>query len=360
MKLNRIARMYEQVARQMREEILTQCHPGDRLESENSLAKKIGVSPVTMRAALLILVREGLIERRPKRGTVVLDRPRHVGILLEADILHPLASNSYRHVVYALREQFEFHKIPVKLYLGSVAPYQTVNHTTCRTFLDAVENGDLSAVIAVASTPFDGWLEKLQARGVPVVGSLSDYPVAVGFPSEEIISRGTDCLLQAGCRRPALLALDTAGDRIAQFAQRLQAFNLPIDLSKQVRQISPGRPGAAWEAVRDLWRSSHRPDGIVIADDTLLPDASLAFVELQIPIPEDLKVVSHQNSQSPVFFPFPFTGIITNSEKWVATAFTMTQTLLAGESLPNSKQKIPLEISPYTPPLSLAPSSGRP
>jgi GntR family transcriptional regulator len=46
--------------------------PGARLPSELDLARQFGVSRQTMRAALAALVRDGRLDRKPGRGTVVL------------------------------------------------------------------------------------------------------------------------------------------------------------------------------------------------------------------------------------------------------------------------------------------------
>src|SRR5579862_4685073 len=47
--------------------------PGARLAPEVELARQFGVSRQTMRAALGALVREGRLERKPGRGTVVVE-----------------------------------------------------------------------------------------------------------------------------------------------------------------------------------------------------------------------------------------------------------------------------------------------
>src|ERR1041385_1053540 len=46
-------------------------NPGDRILSERMLAKRLGVSYMTLRRALGGLVEEGLLERRPRKGIFV-------------------------------------------------------------------------------------------------------------------------------------------------------------------------------------------------------------------------------------------------------------------------------------------------
>ncbi|WP_413737287.1 FadR/GntR family transcriptional regulator [Sodalis sp. RH21] len=45
--------------------------PGDKIETEIALAEKFGVSRYKMRQALDVMVQAGILERAPKRGTVI-------------------------------------------------------------------------------------------------------------------------------------------------------------------------------------------------------------------------------------------------------------------------------------------------
>jgi GntR family transcriptional repressor for pyruvate dehydrogenase complex len=50
--------------------------PGDRIPAERELAELTGVSRATLREALRELELRGLLDRRPGRGTIVVDAPR--------------------------------------------------------------------------------------------------------------------------------------------------------------------------------------------------------------------------------------------------------------------------------------------
>jgi len=66
----------QRVAEALRERILDgDLKPGDRLPSEPDLARELGVSRATVRAAFTVLEEEGLVLRRHGAGTFVLRRP---------------------------------------------------------------------------------------------------------------------------------------------------------------------------------------------------------------------------------------------------------------------------------------------
>jgi GntR family transcriptional regulator len=66
----------QQIAGALREQIMAGAsQPGDRLETEPVLARRLGVSRSTLRSAIALLEHEGHIERRHGAGTFVTARP---------------------------------------------------------------------------------------------------------------------------------------------------------------------------------------------------------------------------------------------------------------------------------------------
>ena len=93
------SRVKNQVFEQMRERILDRTwQPGTKIPSENALAGALGVSRVSIREALHMLVSLGLLETRHGGGTFVrentgeslLDPLLSSLVLEELDILHVL------------------------------------------------------------------------------------------------------------------------------------------------------------------------------------------------------------------------------------------------------------------------------
>lgn len=72
---------YHQIARTLRDRIVA-AGPGERLDNQRSLAREFGVTLMTLRQALELLERDGLIARRHGLGTFVA-RPS-----IDYDILH--------------------------------------------------------------------------------------------------------------------------------------------------------------------------------------------------------------------------------------------------------------------------------
>ncbi len=104
------ARLVDDVCQSLEEGILSgQIKPGERL-IETRIAEQLGVSRTTVREALLMLERQGLVETRPRRGTFVtrLSRQDALDVGFARALLEGYAVRvGFQHIDAALLNRLE-------------------------------------------------------------------------------------------------------------------------------------------------------------------------------------------------------------------------------------------------------------
>lgn len=101
-------RRTDRVAEEIRQHILTRCHPDQRLASEREWAAQLGVSRKTVRNALANLADQGWVRRVPGQGFRV-SRPRRqpsgaTGLFFLAEPVYLLMEPFYRQVFLGISE----------------------------------------------------------------------------------------------------------------------------------------------------------------------------------------------------------------------------------------------------------------
>lgn len=132
----------------------------------------------------------------------------------------------------------------------------------------------------------------------------SPYDLA-GIDNRRAGCLATAHLWQAGARRIAFLArpeiVPTVEARIAGFREAL--VTLPVEASPVLR-IDPADRGA----VRDMI-ATHRPDGVVCANDRTAGSLMHSLLALQVAIPGQVKVVGMDDAGYAGLLPVPLTTV---------------------------------------------------
>src|SRR5262245_14219821 len=98
---------YHQIARSLRERIVQgEATPGQRLDDQRSLAREFGVTLMTLRQALELLERDGLITRRHGLGTFVASPTVDYDILHLRTFAGDLSAQGERVATRVLSSQF--------------------------------------------------------------------------------------------------------------------------------------------------------------------------------------------------------------------------------------------------------------
>lgn len=349
--LNRL-KLSDKIAEALREEISQRYCVGQQLPAESELAKRFGVSVVSLREAVSILCYEGFVKRLHGSGTYVTDRSdrQHIAILAETDIAFLQGSHFYLCVLQDLQVFFRNQGMRVRLYLGHRKPDEDPQVPTCAEFLDSVVRRDINGVVAIATPAHSQWVRPFQKQGVPIVSDAPDYVHSIGHDHLELVRQGTRHLLEQGRRKIAWIDWqDAAGERMKDqlmqaFREVMGEYGAPVNPLWIRHDIPPSLPGAGWDEFREIWHNSdEKPDGLLICDDVLSRDASTAIAEMGIRVPEQLRVVFAANKGSRIFYPFPVDRMEYDPRAFAQSMGQMLLDLMQKKSIEPPHVKLPFE-----------------
>ena len=330
---------------------------GDRLPTELELAALHGVSRVTSAAALNALAREGLVQRTPRRGTIVsavesLARPDarpligwiqpEIDPAFGLDVLRGLeraARTAGYNVLllltgYSREEEERAIRRAVAAGAGGVALFlqdgETYNGEVLRLFLDG-----FPLVLA------DRYL-----RGVACAVVQSDNVAGARDLVAELVAAGhrNICIAMHPPRHTS-----TIEDRLEGYSQALASGNIPLHRSLLYVEDRFDCADVGWhipdEAIQRFEAYLRRKPEISAVFATNAPLALLtlhAAARLGRSIPEDLSVVSVDAVET---YPLPlrrFTCALQQREEMGATAVRLLEEQIAGQ--PSRRVVLPMRL----------------
>lgn len=346
--------LYQQAADLIQEDYIQGKTPGLRLPSEAELEKILGVSMVTVRAAMRELEVRQLVDRRPGSGTYIAEErpsPQHTAILLDVDISSENLSPFWLKWVHELQKAFRTEGIPYRSYLGKL-PLGTPpsENITCQELLDDVSLGRINGIAGyfVSQNPY--WGTSFIKRGIPVLD--------LGYSSKRILETSIRSIFahfqQHNRNHIAVIGWESPSDGRYSLSKEIFAlapeYGITLDDSFINMTANAWEYGMGWESFRDIWRATtKKPEGLFVVDDMLFDDCQKAISELGISVPEDLSVAvstSDVHRFQDIRFPFFAWKLITPAHaKNYAKAM---KALLGGASLPGI-QTIPFDAQMLLP-----------
>ncbi|MCG3148681.1 MAG: HTH-type transcriptional repressor PurR [Verrucomicrobiae bacterium] len=339
----RSSTIHEQLEAILKKEINDKLQPGDRIESVSQLAKRFGISPLTVRIALATLSQEGLIERRPGSGCYVLDHKtdKPVGLYVAFDVLQPQVSHFFRQLVGQLRSTLESAGWRLQLYIDRNLPHEEFTGY-CPGFLEDIQNQRLAGLVAIGLWPMPGWTPLVEKHKIPVVGVEFDttnhraYQHAVVLDYPAMVTDAIRYILQTGRRRIAILSWSAGKqwftDHASVVRQLLEEHQVELRPHWISGDLHPNMIGAGWEEFREIWAAyPEKPDALLVCDDLLFRDVVPAIMELGIQVPDQLLIVTHANKGASVHCPFPVVRMEYDPDAVAATMAEMLVKLMQGE-----------------------------
>ena len=337
--------LHQRVAETLRRDLLRGLHPGVKLDSEARLAKRLGVSELTLRQALSVLAFEGLIERRHGSGTFVAEPGRRKAVAVATSTYSGQPPNSFQlRLVLSLSELFRRQGYRCRLYIapaGAAGGWDEL--------IEDVEAGRVAGAVFVA----------MDAGSVPIPLAENNVPHlqwdgssgSVGLDYVDLVRRGVTHLLERGCRRIGLM--QWTGDMpykeatYQAFRCALVEHGLPVHEPWIRRLVPPEVPGAGWEQFRDIWSArAEKPDGLLVTDDLLFRDVAMAILDSHIAVPQQLQVVVHANKGSGLTYPFPVSRLEVDLDEWAAAMMRRLVALMSHEPISQAVQYIRARLIP--------------
>lgn len=343
--------LHEQIAQTLRDEIRAGLRPGTKLDSESALSKRFTTSIVTVREALLLLAREGLLIRKQGSGTYVAEPPKslHLAILTDGHLYNAQTSPFFMSAAMAMVRLFAAAGYAARCYMGAQKECPADKDRPVTYWSDAVKKQEVLGVAALATQPNATWMEPLTARQVPIVGPAHRYEYGVTHDHANFARRAVEYLVARGRRRIALLGWHSRQEPSAYYDRTLDELRAAHGLQTPPDWAPPAashlQVGETWRQFRRLWSASPlKPDGLVIGDDWQAREVVPALLECGIRIPEDLLLLAHSNKGSGLSYPFPVVELEHDPESYGEAMGKLLLQRLRGEAIAERRVVSPFAL----------------
>jgi DNA-binding LacI/PurR family transcriptional regulator len=270
----------------------------DAVPDELSLAKRLGLSRMTVRRAIMTLTEDGLLYRIRGRGTFVKggrksDAPKAMATV---GIISPFGQT-------ILRQSFFYYRILQGLQeatfeRGLALVHRTLNAPFDASLTSVLSNGQLDALIVLGLVDRAA-LKVLADCRLPLVLLDSAQPDSGKFDS--VSHTGADSsfeatrhLLELGHRDIALLTFDptpAALERSGGFERALATRQLKLAENRLL--ICECNGSAAYAAVRQMLREGKPPTALFCTTDELALGALGAIKDHGWRVPQDMSIVGY-------------------------------------------------------------------
>lgn len=314
LKIKRTDSARKQITSFLREAILSGDLPeGSHLPPTLELSRRWGTTTSNAHHALSTLVKEGLVSRTPRIGTIINKTDRKlktVAIYFRLDKWADMSS--FRGLMLDLLEA-ELR--------GRGIDIVTLNDTSGEVGFKQLEHLAATRRIQAVIAPRESYdlLHKLATLPVPFACLTDRERVnCVNGLDDSLVDKAIEGLRAQGCRKAGLLSSmaevnETSHNRFFErFRKAAKASG--IEVRDEWMRIAPICLKAlspsdyfrfAYQGFRELWTQPERPDGLFVYTDDLFHGVLFAVAEFGIRVPDDLKLVFHRNQELSVFCPLP-------------------------------------------------------
>ena len=312
--------LYLQIARILEREIYERRYPGNKLPSERKLCERFGVSTITIKQSLNLLASKGLIYRRPRKGTFIIphgERERNQVIRKEVPgngntrrgigILIPCVTGYFYPGIIKGVEDVCWER-GYYLILGTYSGRPQKE----REYMEKLLREGVRGLIVLPSynshlNPFYKTLQELNFPLV-LVDTMVDGVEADFVATDNVKGAylGTRHLIRSGCKRIAFISgwfgSSTSRERFLGYREALEEMGIPV--RRELIREGNFTQEFGHSAIKKIL-SKHRIDGIFSANEPITLGILRAIKELNLKIPEDIKMLSFDEVPLPPELNYP-------------------------------------------------------
>ena len=330
----------ERLVRSLRRLIVSgKLAPGARMPTHKDLARRIDAESQTICDVMRVLSDDGFIETRHRLGSFVAPHPPHLAQFAFAYPFNPdqMPSQFYR----AIHDEAERWQNPKRRVLSF---YDVGTHweegADYGRLLRMAKSHRLAGLI-FAANPFALHFAKSPLVGMPGLPQVMIEAGADvgGFPAvypdlSSFLPKALEHLAVRGCKRVAVAQIPSASLDTELSVIPALAANYGLTVAPEwVQAVSPSAGHWLRQLGRLLMRGrpGERPDGLVIADDNLVPELTAGLAQSGV---KDLAVVAHTNFPYPTPSAVPVTRLGYDVAKLVTTCMERIDHQRRGENTP--------------------------
>ncbi len=307
-----------QIADHFRTEIRTgRLKPGDHLPSARELARLFGTAEANAHHALTVLVKEGMLARRPKVGTVVTDGMEKLAcaaIYLDWFYIQR-GENFTRLLIEMLEKRF------AESGIRCIVIYDTPSQNGLDRLKRLAESRQVQGVIVRSLRPEQYPFFSRLPVPFSAVSSMR-IQNRVSFLSAETIQRIMARIRSDGVKKLGILSSanfelhkkESPENALHPFFMKfLREQNLELRQEWIFDSCAYGVPKVldssifAYTGFERIWSLTDRPDALLVFSDDMVSGLAMSFYHLGVRVPEDIRLYIHKTLENELILPFPCT-----------------------------------------------------
>lgn len=321
--------------------------PGERLPPRTALIRQLKTTSATLQSALDDLIADGLVVTRGVHGTFIHEHAPHrfrYGLLLPQDPGND-PSHRFWHALAAVTKR------PMTVGEGRtlVLYYGRHLHAASPSYdrlIDDLHHHRLAGLVIVAPPSMFADTPILTAcipRGFLAAGPLPAQALRIEVDWQSFRHLATERLVARGCRRVAVLAGAGRLSEPNEIPAWLEAFAAAGLISHETWFVAADLlfPAPIAAHLRLVLEAKERPDGLLVADDNLLPTVLGALHRFGLTPGRDIQVLAHANFPLPANEPTKVERLGFDARQLIVSVLDTFDSIHRGQPPASSTVRIP-------------------